>query len=104
MKTVADYAAEIVLEASIWWNTTGRGLVQPTINEIAKPANVRSGGGAPTIIIKHAKQKDLNDGILLARPWAELTATERKAVYRNYLIHHWLPRHPEFSEPEGSAH
>lgn len=104
MKTLSDYAAEIVLEASVWWNLTGRHLVAPAINEYQPPPKVRHGGVAPTIIIKHAKQKDLNDGVLLARVWADLTKTEKKRVYHAYLVHHWLPAHPEFQEPKTQAH
>lgn len=100
MRSLEHYSREIVKEAELWWDNTGRHLVPKAINEYRPPAHVRSKGLGPVLLIKHAMTKDLNDGILLARPWAELTKGERKRVYHSYLTHTWLPAHPEFQEPQ----
>lgn len=104
MRSLEHYAKEIVKEAELWWDGTGRHLVPKAINDYTPPPTVRTLKGGPVFVNKAATVKDINSGILLARPWAELTKDERKQVYGNYLQYHWLPAHPEFQEPKPPVH
>lgn len=86
---------EILDKAEKWWQTTGRALVRPTINEIGFEPKVRAGTIGPTFITKPSPERDLNDGILEAREWHDLTPDEQSRVMFHYFKGIWLPEHPE---------
>lgn len=83
--------ADIVRQCAVWWDLTGRHLVRPGINEVNIANKVRAGNGMPTIVIKHAATKDLNDGILLGRKWDDLTKDEAARLVGAYITHKFLP-------------
>jgi hypothetical protein len=83
--------ADIVRSCGIWWDMTGRHLVNKAINEYTPPPKVRAGKGAPIMVVKHADEKDLNNGILLGRKWDDLTPAEKVAVVQSYIQHKVIP-------------
>ena len=85
--------ADIVRLAAVWWDVTGRHLVRPSINETKAANDVRIGKGMPSFIIKHAPEKDLNDGILLARKWDDLTKAECARVVAAFVRYKFIPEH-----------
>lgn len=89
---------EILDRAEKWWQTRGRHLVRPGINETQADPKVRASPVAPTVVVKHAPEKDLNDGILLGREWHDLNAGEQARVMFQYWQHIWLPEHPEVTQ------
>lgn len=86
---------EIRSEAAKWWDARGRTLIPKYLNENQGAPSVRIGGTGPTIIVKKAKEADLNNGILMGRPWAELTPIEQANVMISYFENTWFPAHLE---------
>lgn len=89
---------EIMDLAEKWWDAVGRVLVRPTINEIEHAPKVRATPGAAIMITKPSPERDINDGILEARKWDDLTPDEQGRVMFAYFQHVWLPLHPEVQE------
>jgi hypothetical protein len=94
MPYLSDKAkADIVRKAALWWDLTGRHLVNKTINENTPAPRVRHGGKMPIMIAKAATEKDLNSGILLGRKWDDLTPAEMAQVVGAFVRHKFIPDH-----------
>lgn len=94
---------EIMDSAERWWERTGRHLVRPSINQRQDPPMVRTTTG--TIFVSQAAiEPDINDGILLARPWEELRGEEQARIMFEYFRNVWLPEHPEVAAKLESKH
>lgn len=94
---------EILDKAERWWETVGRLMVRPTINEVSFDPKVRATPGHAIFITKPSAERDLNDGILEARGWEDLTSEEQARVMFQYFQNIWLPEHPEV-ELQHRAH
>jgi hypothetical protein len=94
---------EILDLAERWWERIGRHMVRPSINQKQDAPDVRTGAG-PITISRAPVEPDINDGILLARPWEELRGEEQAKIMFEYFRNVWLPEHPEVAAKLESKH
>lgn len=86
---------EILHLAEKWWDAVGRVMVRRTINEVSFDPKVRATQGHAIFITKPTAERDINDGILEARVWEDLSSEEQARVMFQYFSNIWLPLHPE---------
>ena len=90
MAVVSDYkltAREAVHLAELWWDKTGRGMVNRKANESRAP-DVRKGAGlngAPAIVVKGSASRSVNSVILDGRKLEDLDKRERCAVVKAWI-------------------
>lgn len=86
---------EAAARARRWWNEW-RGVINSVFNEVESNPTVRArifgegSLGAPGLIIKGAKEQDLQNGIVSGKPWHELTFTEQRTVTLMWHNNHFL--------------
>jgi len=89
--------ADIVRACAVWWDVTGRHLVNPVINQKQDAPDVRTGGKRrgsmplPNTVSRAPVEADLNDGILLGRKWDDLTPGEKVRCVSAYVTHKVIP-------------
>lgn len=91
---------QILDEASLWWDKTGRHDIPKHLNQNTPAPMVRTTTG-PIFISKAPTEQDLASGILRGLPWDGLSGKEQGHVMFTYFKHHWLPRHPDIQQTTG---
>lgn len=81
--------------AAIWWDKTGRHMVDKEINTETTAARVSARSGMPVSIVKGDKMPTLPSGILQGLPWDALTDQEKARVLVTW--------HSEFHVKPGKA-
>jgi hypothetical protein len=79
---------EVALACEQWWDAKGRYLVPASFNQNqAAPKVIAARAGAPSIIIRAAKVRELPDGILDGAVWADLKGFEKAKVMAAYEVY-----------------
>jgi hypothetical protein len=87
---------QILDEACLWWDKTGRHDIPKHLNQNTPAPMVRTGTG-PIFISKAPTEQDLASGILRGLPWDGLSGREQGKVCFAYFQNVWLSKYPEMT-------